>query len=136
MVHPPKTFPLRPSVEKLSGQIENLTLAADYVQNATILATMEGANESARRAVRVILQKDGASPDPVNLFPLEEPREYLAARKLDEVRYSGMEDVSHVLDYWVPLPDGRGEAHGQQITPEFVAKLEKDLREGKPVSPT
>ena len=39
--------------------IPNLFLAADYVRTNTNLATMEGANEAARRAVNAILKQDG-----------------------------------------------------------------------------
>ena len=39
--------------------IPNLFLASDYVQTFTDLATMEGANEAARRAVNGILERAG-----------------------------------------------------------------------------
>ena len=39
-------------------RIPNLVLAADYVRTHTDLATMEGANEAARRAVNAILDAD------------------------------------------------------------------------------
>jgi 15-cis-phytoene desaturase len=42
--------------------VENLFLAGDYVRTYTDLATMEGANESARRAVNGILWRSGAPP--------------------------------------------------------------------------
>ena len=42
--------------------VENLFLAGDYVRTYTDLATMEGANESARRAVNGILRKTGIQP--------------------------------------------------------------------------
>ena len=40
-------------------EIENLFLASDYVRTYTDLATMEGANEAARRAVNGILERSG-----------------------------------------------------------------------------
>ncbi|WP_236291089.1 hydroxysqualene dehydroxylase [Paenibacillus allorhizoplanae] len=43
--------------------IPNLFLAADYVRTNTNLATMEGANEAARRAVNAILERDGLKDD-------------------------------------------------------------------------
>lgn len=44
-------------------RIPNLFLAADYVRTNTNLATMEGANEAARRAVNAILTRDGSEVD-------------------------------------------------------------------------
>ena len=41
--------------------IENLFLASDYVRTHTDLATMEGANEAARRAVNGILERSGSN---------------------------------------------------------------------------
>ena len=41
--------------------IENLFLASDYVRTYTDLATMEGANEAARRAVNAILDRSGST---------------------------------------------------------------------------
>ncbi|MFC5450388.1 hydroxysqualene dehydroxylase [Paenibacillus aestuarii] len=52
------TWELRPEAYTA---IPNLFLASDYVRTNTNLATMEGANEAARRAVNAILQKDGFS---------------------------------------------------------------------------
>ena len=42
-------------------QIPNLFLAADFVRTHTDLATMEGANEAARRAVNGILEATGSA---------------------------------------------------------------------------
>ena len=41
-------------------ELPNLTLAADYVRTHTNIASMEGANEAARRAVNAILDRDRA----------------------------------------------------------------------------
>src|SRR5262249_52815529 len=41
--------------------IPNLFLASDYVRTFTDLATMEGANEAARRAVNAILSTSGSN---------------------------------------------------------------------------
>jgi uncharacterized protein with NAD-binding domain and iron-sulfur cluster len=54
-------------------EIGNLFLAADYVRTYTDLATMEGANESARRAVNHILEEAGYKHDWCELWPLHEP---------------------------------------------------------------
>ena len=42
-------------------RIPNLFLASDYVRTHTDLATMEGANEAARRAVNGILDATGSA---------------------------------------------------------------------------
>ena len=61
---------LRPDAQT---QIPNLFLAADYVRTHTDLATMEGANEAARRAVNAILDASGSDADRCRLWPLHEP---------------------------------------------------------------
>ncbi len=66
--------------------IPNLMLAADYVRTSTDLATMEGANEAARRAVNAILGAAGRR-DVCQVFPLREPKVLVPARKLDELRW-------------------------------------------------
>ena len=53
--------------------IENLFLAADYVRTHTDLATMEGANEAARRAVNGILDRSGSTQPRCEVWPLSEP---------------------------------------------------------------
>ena len=42
-------------------EIPNLFLASDYVRTFTDLATMEGANEAARRSVNAIIDAAGAN---------------------------------------------------------------------------
>lgn len=86
LVHPPGSWSLRPAVEKVV--VANLVLAADYVQTETDLATMEGANEAARRAVNVLLARDRSSAPPCRLWPLVEPAVFDAAKKKDEQRYA------------------------------------------------
>jgi hypothetical protein len=56
LINTPGSWRFRPEAET---QIENLFLAADYVRTYTDLATMEGANEAARRAVNGILKQCG-----------------------------------------------------------------------------
>jgi uncharacterized protein with NAD-binding domain and iron-sulfur cluster len=53
--------------------IANMFLAADYVRTWTDLATMEGANEAARRAVNAILAASGSAQPPCELWPLTDP---------------------------------------------------------------
>jgi uncharacterized protein with NAD-binding domain and iron-sulfur cluster len=69
--------------------VPNLFLASDYVHTHTDLATMEAANESARRAVVGILDMD----DPTkiisrpNVFPLKEPVAFDWLKKLDDEQF-------------------------------------------------
>ena len=58
-------------------------LAADYVRTNTDLATMEGANEAARRAVNAILDAGGSRAPRCEVWPLREPQALAPARKLD-----------------------------------------------------
>jgi len=65
--------------------IPNLMLAADYVRTYTDLATMEGANEAARRAVNAILDATGSSDTRCDLWPLYEPPIFAPVRMLDKL---------------------------------------------------
>ena len=56
LVNQAGTRRLRPNA---SGDLYNAHLASDYVRTTTDLATMEGANEAARRAVNEILRQEG-----------------------------------------------------------------------------
>ena len=67
--------------------IPNLFLAADYVRTFTDLATMEGVNEAARRAVNGILAASGSSATPCQLWPLHEPAVFAPARLIDKLRF-------------------------------------------------
>jgi uncharacterized protein with NAD-binding domain and iron-sulfur cluster len=63
--------------------IENFFLAADYVRTNTDLATMESANEAARRAVNGILDATGSSAARCEIWELREPRLFAPLRELD-----------------------------------------------------
>jgi uncharacterized protein with NAD-binding domain and iron-sulfur cluster len=68
--------------------IENLFLVSDYVRTHTDLATMEGANEAARRAVNGILEVSGSSAPRCGVWPLREPAIFAPARALDRIRFA------------------------------------------------
>ncbi len=68
-----------------STRIPNLVLAADYVRTYTDLATMEGANEAARRAVNAILDASGSPAERCCVWRLREPPALGPARLLDRV---------------------------------------------------
>ena len=74
----------RPGV---TTRIPNLLLAADYVRTNTDLATMEGANEAARRAVNAILDRTRLEAPRCAVYTLPEPAVLRPARKLDELRW-------------------------------------------------
>ncbi len=66
-------------------RIPNLVLAADYVRTYTDLATMEGANEAARRAVNAILDAERSSAPRCDVWKLREPPVLGPARTFDRV---------------------------------------------------
>ena len=78
------TWRLRPGAVTA---IPNLFLASDYVQTFTDLATMEAANEAARRAVNGILEHSGSDAPPCRLWDLHEPELLEPWRANDRVRY-------------------------------------------------
>jgi uncharacterized protein with NAD-binding domain and iron-sulfur cluster len=67
--------------------IPSLFLAADFVHTYTDLATMEGANEAARRAVNEILDVTGSSAERCGVWKLREPPIFAPARALDRIRW-------------------------------------------------
>ncbi len=79
------TWRLRPDAVT---KIPNLFLASDYVRTYTDLATMEGANEAARRAVNGILDAAGSDAPACQLWPLREPEVLAPLRAYDAGRYS------------------------------------------------
>jgi geranylgeranyl pyrophosphate synthase/uncharacterized protein with NAD-binding domain and iron-sulfur cluster len=78
------TWPLRPDAETA---IPNLFLASDYVRTHTDLATMEGANEAARRAVNRLLDAVGHESPRCEVWPLHEPDVLAPWRLHDAARY-------------------------------------------------
>jgi len=70
LVNRPGRWALRPDAHTA---IANLFLAADYVRTNTNLATMEAANEAARRAVNGIIDASGASAPYCRIWTLYQP---------------------------------------------------------------
>lgn len=68
--------------------VPNLVLAADYVRTHTDLATMEGANEAARRAVNAILERAASSAAPCKVWALREPRVFEGLKRWDRSRFA------------------------------------------------
>jgi uncharacterized protein with NAD-binding domain and iron-sulfur cluster len=78
------TWKLRPEAV---SRIRNLFLASDYVRTYTDLATMEAANEAARRAVNGILDAAGSAAQRCDVWRLHEPEIFAPWRELDLIRY-------------------------------------------------
>jgi uncharacterized protein with NAD-binding domain and iron-sulfur cluster len=68
-------------------RIPNLFLAADFVRGHTDLATMENANEAARRAVNGILDATGSRAPRCGVWPLREPAVLAPLRLADRLRW-------------------------------------------------
>ena len=86
--------------------VENLFLASDYVRTHTDLATMEGANEAARRAVNGILELFGSSQPRCPVWKLSEPQIFAPARLLDRLLFAAHLPAKQQLR----LADGRIDA--------------------------
>jgi 15-cis-phytoene desaturase len=69
-------------------KIDNLCLASDYVRTNTDLATMESANEAARRAVNGILMRSRSSAPSCKVWDLEEPAVFEPLKRLDQRRFA------------------------------------------------
>ncbi|WP_312741952.1 hydroxysqualene dehydroxylase [Candidatus Nitrospira neomarina] len=78
------TWRLRPDAVTA---IPNLFLAADYVRTHTDLATMEAANEAARRSVNGILNHSGSGATRCRVWALHEPEILLPWREYDRARW-------------------------------------------------
>ena len=87
LVNTAGSWAARPEAEL--PEVENLFLASDYVRTFTDLATMEGANEAARRAVNAILEASDSDSESCGVWPLSEPGGLLfeAARVGDRVLF-------------------------------------------------
>ena len=62
---------------------ENLVVATDFVRTNTDLATMEAANEAARRAVNAILERSGSGVTPCAIKEISVPPILSRLRRLD-----------------------------------------------------
>jgi uncharacterized protein with NAD-binding domain and iron-sulfur cluster len=69
-------------------RIRDFFLAGDYVRTNTDLATMEAANEAARRAVNGILDASGTREERCEVWKLQEPAWAAPARAVDKLRFA------------------------------------------------
>ncbi|MER5710179.1 FAD-dependent oxidoreductase [Streptomyces sp. NPDC002122] len=84
LVHPVGTFHKRP---KAATRIPNFFLAGDYVAVDIDLATMEGANASARQAVNALLDRTGSAAARCEVRPLFRAPELEGLKRHDRLRY-------------------------------------------------
>lgn len=68
-------------------KVPNLFIGADFVRTNTDLATMEAANEAARRAVNGILDATDYTGAKCAVYPLEEPSFFAPFKKADELLF-------------------------------------------------
>lgn len=78
------TWRLRPEAVT---RIPNFFLASDYVRTYTDLATMEAANEAARRAVNGVLRASRVDARSCEIWNLQEPEAFLPMRAYDRIRF-------------------------------------------------
>ncbi|GGT63263.1 hydroxysqualene dehydroxylase [Streptomyces purpureus] len=84
LIHPVGTFHNRPQAET---KIPNFYLAGDYVAVDIDLATMEGANASARQAVNALLDRTGSTAPRCTVTPLFRAPELEILKRHDRTRY-------------------------------------------------
>lgn len=94
LVHPVGGYLLRPPARV---EIPNFFLAADFVRTKTDLASMESANEAARRAVRAIAEdRDIAAEYRPQLWSFGEGNFFAAAKRLDRLLFNA--GLPHAMD--------------------------------------
>lgn len=84
LIHPTGTLYNRPTART---KVPNFFLAGDYVRTDVDLATMEGANESARLAVNALLDADNSDAERCGIQELYRPPEMEPLKRIDEVRH-------------------------------------------------
>ncbi|MBT2441374.1 FAD-dependent oxidoreductase [Streptomyces sp. ISL-36] len=84
LIHPVGTFHNRP---RAATKIPNFYLAGDYVAVDIDLATMEGANASARQAVNALLDRTGSAAARCTVKPLFRAPELEALKRHDRLRH-------------------------------------------------
>ena len=85
LVNTVDSWAIRPNA---TTRIPNLFLASDYVKTNTDLATMEGANEAARRAANGVLDLVGSRATRAGVWRIEESPLLAGARLEDNFRYA------------------------------------------------
>jgi uncharacterized protein with NAD-binding domain and iron-sulfur cluster len=84
LINPAGSLQYRPNA---ATEIPNLFVASDYVRTYTDLATMEGANEAARRSVNAIIDASGSTTAKAQLWPFQEPEIFEPMKQYDLMRF-------------------------------------------------
>jgi len=100
LVNKVDTWRLRPNS---FSWLNNLYFASDYVRTNTDLATMEGANEAARRAVNNIIQASGENHPLCKIWDLHEPWMFSFIRQHDYNRYRKGLKWKEEIPWWIRL---------------------------------
>ncbi|MGW5312747.1 hydroxysqualene dehydroxylase [Nocardia thailandica] len=79
-----------------SCAVPNLYFGGDHVRSHIDLATMEGANESGRRAANAVMDSAGDPGGRADVLPLVSPPAFELAKRLDQDRYRA--GLPHLLD--------------------------------------
>jgi uncharacterized protein with NAD-binding domain and iron-sulfur cluster len=120
-------------------RIPNFFLASDYVRTYTDLATMEGANEAARRAVNGVIAAARSDAEPCQIWNLHEPELFVPLRAYDRVRYrKGLPWDGQAMDFArsvLNLAAGASRLSGAAGTSGPVAVLQENLRQILSASP-
>ncbi|MFF7949307.1 hydroxysqualene dehydroxylase [Streptomyces griseorubiginosus] len=85
LIHPVGTLYNRPSART---KVPNFFLSGDFVAVDIDLATMEGANASARQAVNALLDQAGSSAPRCTVTPLFRPPELESLKRHDHFRFT------------------------------------------------
>lgn len=101
LVNKVNSWTLRPEAYT---RIPNLFLAADYVRTYTDLATMEGANEAARRAVNCIIDQADVPKNYCQIWDLHNPAIFAPFRWHDKKRFDkGLPWEAHIPWFIQPI---------------------------------
>ena len=98
LVNTINSWELRPEA---TTKIPNFFLASDYVRTYTDLATMEAANEAARRAVNGIIDASGVKADKCEVWPLVEPALFNPVKWYDRKRFKKNLPYATKMPIWL-----------------------------------
>jgi uncharacterized protein with NAD-binding domain and iron-sulfur cluster len=111
LVHPKGAYARRPLAQT---RAPNLFIASDYVRTHTDLASMESANEAARRAVRSIAYREGLKESTwPQIYPLSEHAIFAPGRALDEVLFRL--GLPHIMSPALRAIFGRPRSEGEGL---------------------
>jgi len=100
LVNSTNSWCLRPNPP---SNVTNLFLASDYVRTFTDLATMEGANEAARRAVNCLLEMDNSTAKLCKIWPLSSPKIFKPLKWYDKKKWDKGLPWSEKIPWWLKL---------------------------------